>query len=186
VNFTNVNGPAMTYSIFAIGFLALGNNYTGLAAEEFQKGYSLYLNGPFKSWLECPPPGCIVKTTNTSNHELPSHPVPPCPNFITGAGGFLQAILYGYAGLRYQSDHMLLRPTLPPQSRSLLLRHLHFQGSLMNIAYDAKTLILSLQINGPNNNFFVIDANQRFHRLLPSTSLYLPTGLTKVFPSPTY
>lgn len=94
----------MTHAVFAIAFLGLGENYTSHATQEFRQSYGLYVNGPFKVWLECPPPGCIVNTNLSSAlSHLPTEPVPPCPNFITGAGGFLQTIFYGYLGLRFEA-----------------------------------------------------------------------------------
>jgi len=35
-------------------------------------------------------------------------------NFITGMGGFLQAIIFGYCGARLQPDRLVLDPQLPP------------------------------------------------------------------------
>ena len=35
-------------------------------------------------------------------------------NFITGMGGFLQAILFGYAGIRLHLDYLRASPILPP------------------------------------------------------------------------
>jgi trehalose/maltose hydrolase-like predicted phosphorylase len=183
VAYTNVNGPAMTHAIFAIAFLELGENYTSHATQEFRQSYGLYVNGPFKVWLECPPPGCIVSTntsTNSSNHDLPTHPVPPCPNFITGAGGFLQTMLYGYFGLRYESDHLRLSPSLPPQTTSLALRRLQFQGAVLDATHDASSITLSLagETTGP---LYVVDAANRGHRLVPGATISLPVGLTRLY-----
>jgi hypothetical protein len=44
------------------------------------------------------------------------------PHFITGAGGFLQNIIYGYAGLQLNSTGILIDPTLLPQVESITLR----------------------------------------------------------------
>lgn len=187
VAYTNINGPAMTHAIFAIAFLELGENYTSHATQEFRQSYGLYVNGPFKVWLECPPPGCIVSTnssTNSSNDNLPTHPVPPCPNFITGAGGFLQTMLYGYLGLRYESDHLRLNPSLPPQTTSLALRRLQFQDAVLDATYNATSLTLSLLNGGGAGSprpLFVVDAANRGHRLLPGDSLSLPFGLTRLY-----
>ena len=39
----------------------------------------------------------------------------PAHNFLTGAGGFLQAFTYGLTGLRWRADRVHLDPMLPPQ-----------------------------------------------------------------------
>ena len=35
-------------------------------------------------------------------------------NFLTGAGGFLQSVIFGYGGLRLSNDALLLHPPQPP------------------------------------------------------------------------
>ena len=35
-----------------------------------------------------------------------------CYNFITGAGGFLQSVIYGYFGLRIREDGLYLKPQM--------------------------------------------------------------------------
>lgn len=34
-------------------------------------------------------------------------------NFITGMGGFLQALIFGYGGVRIHLDHLEVNPKLP-------------------------------------------------------------------------
>ena len=76
-NRTDGNGPAMTWSMTALGYLDLGEPQT--AQEYFLKSF-LNIQVPFDVWTETPTGG----TTN----------------FITGAGGFLQSVVFGYGGIR--------------------------------------------------------------------------------------
>jgi trehalose/maltose hydrolase-like predicted phosphorylase len=70
-------------------------------------------------------------------------------NFITGAGGYLQNYLNGYAGLRYTKEGMNLRPVVPPHAvTSLKLRGLSLVGSRMDVYYDAETITITLA-SGP-------------------------------------
>jgi len=62
---TDPNGPAMTWAIFAVGWINAGN--FSMAAPHFQRGYA-NVHPPFNVWTESPTGGTV--------------------NFITGAGGF--------------------------------------------------------------------------------------------------
>eukprot|EP01089_Gocevia_fonbrunei_P007115 TRINITY_DN18158_c0_g1_i1.p1 TRINITY_DN18158_c0_g1~~TRINITY_DN18158_c0_g1_i1.p1 ORF type:complete len:325 (-),score=53.81 TRINITY_DN18158_c0_g1_i1:51-1025(-) len=135
----SINGPAMTHGLFAINWLDLNPElYYTKASESFTLGYQLYVTGPFKAWLECPDPGCKVG----SNGNLTI--VPACPNFITGAGGFLQALLYGYGGLRYNNGNMVLRPVLPANVTSMNFNRIYYLGNNLKMSYDNKNVNLTL------------------------------------------
>jgi protein-glucosylgalactosylhydroxylysine glucosidase len=113
---TDPGGPAMTWPMFAIGWLQLGN-YTA-ARENFLHGYDPNIQPPFAVWLEEPGGGTV--------------------HFITGAGGFLQSVVFGYGGIRLQEDRLTLRvPPLPAGSTSLVLRGLHYQGNKLSITITA-------------------------------------------------
>lgn len=62
---TDVNGPAMTWAMFAVGYLEVGDAAT--AATYFEQGYTNNLNGPYQVWSEVRGGGGAA-------------------NFITGAG----------------------------------------------------------------------------------------------------
>ncbi len=72
-------------------------------------------------------------------------------NFITGAGGWLQALLYGYPGLRLPPSGGQLRfatpaPSLPPGGISRVkLRGLHLLGTAFDFAYDSATVCVALR-----------------------------------------
>ena len=74
---TSQTGPAMTWSMFAIGWFNVGN-FTA-SQGHFRHGYA-NVQAPFRVWTETPQGGAV--------------------NFITGAGGFLQSVLFGTSGMR--------------------------------------------------------------------------------------
>uniref|UniRef100_A0A182MMR2 Glycoside hydrolase family 65 central catalytic domain-containing protein n=1 Tax=Anopheles culicifacies TaxID=139723 RepID=A0A182MMR2_9DIPT len=86
---TRPTGPAMSWSMHAINHLDIGNPRE--AAENFNRSYQPYIRGPFHVWCELQKPATGAR------------------NFLTGAGGFLQAVLYGYAGFRVYLDRLQIR-----------------------------------------------------------------------------
>lgn len=76
-NRTDNNGPAMTWAMFAIGHWDAGD--VDKAQSLFNRSYA-NVQEPFGVWTETPSGG----TTN----------------FLTGAGGFLQAVINGLGGVR--------------------------------------------------------------------------------------
>jgi hypothetical protein len=47
-------------------------------------------------------------------------------NFITGAGGFLQTITFGYGGFRLHEGYLEFNPTLPPKSTKMTITGVHY------------------------------------------------------------
>ncbi|XP_067623931.1 protein-glucosylgalactosylhydroxylysine glucosidase [Eurosta solidaginis] len=78
---TRASGPAMSWSMFAINFLDVGE--IEKANKYFQRGYKDYVRPEFKVWSE-----------NRMGFVGSA-------NFLTGIGGFLQAIINGYGGIRF-------------------------------------------------------------------------------------
>jgi len=70
------NGPAMTYSIFSVISSRLGNS-----------GQAYHISAGICSKQACAFRWCCGTATSDN------------PYFATGAGGMLQAVLYGFAGL---------------------------------------------------------------------------------------
>lgn len=89
------NGPAMSYSIFAVQYARLG--MTGKATEMFRRCYRPNLRPPF---------GVFAETATSDN-----------PYFMTGAGGLLQAVLFGFGGLEITDDGIVDKYTMPQRSR---------------------------------------------------------------------
>eukprot|EP00935_MAST-01C_sp_MAST-1C-sp1_P000962 g962.t1 len=135
--YTDVNGPAMTWSIFALGWIDVlldeasstgggGQENATLAARAlsfFEQGYA-NSQPPFGVWTETPRGGTV--------------------NFITGAGGFLQSVLFGYAGLRLRPGRLDLRPPSPPAALgcSGLRVRLRYRGHALEVVVKRATLSL--------------------------------------------
>lgn len=99
---TRPNGPAMTWSMHAMGHLDIGGEPS---IDLFNKTYIPYIRKPFYVWNEY-----MDGVKNGAS------------NFITGAGGFLQLIMYGFAGIRLHADRLTIEnPTLPPETNKLKL-----------------------------------------------------------------
>ena len=89
---TSPQGPAMGSAILSILYNRLGR--TTEATDIFSKSYKLN---------EVPPFGVIAETAGGTN-----------PYFATGAGGMLQAVLAGFAGLSITDDGIIqLSSTIP-------------------------------------------------------------------------
>lgn len=87
------NGPAMSYSVFAIQYARLG--MTEKASEMFRRCYEPNLRPPF---------GVFAETATSDN-----------PYFMTGAGGLLQAVLFGFGGLEITDDGIVRHEILLPE-----------------------------------------------------------------------
>ena len=92
-NVTREDGPAMTWSMHSVGHLELGDQ--NRAAQLLNRSYQSYLVEPFKKW-------------NEAQNKLGAF------NFITGMGGFLQSIIFGYGGFRLTIEELKGNPILPP------------------------------------------------------------------------
>lgn len=98
----------------AIGFLDLRE--FDKAAQLFKKSYRDYVREPFLTWYEV----------------APGHT--GAENFITGAGGFLQTIINGYAGIRLHFGSLSISNfKLPPKTRELHLKGISYMKSRFNL-----------------------------------------------------
>ena len=62
----------------------------------------------------------------------------PATNFLTAAGGFLQAVLYGYMGLRYNDANMtLLGPTLALNATRMAVHGLSYRQARLSVEWDS-------------------------------------------------
>lgn len=94
------DGPAMAQAVFSVIYARLGN------AEEayrlFKRGYEPNKRPPF---------GALAEAATSNN-----------PYFATGAGGMLQAVLFGFGGLHLTEDGIVQKnPILPKQWKSLTI-----------------------------------------------------------------
>ena len=67
--------------------------------------------------------------------------------FLTGDGGFLQALMFGYGGLRIVDDGLLLRRPAPPTGDvgHMVLRGLAWRGRVftLNVTHDEAVLMIA-------------------------------------------
>lgn len=95
------NGPAMGNAILAILYAQLGDSEK--AYEYFSRSYIPHKRPPF---------GVLSETAGGNN-----------PYFCTGAGGLLQAVLYGFGGLRVTDAGIVQQKSvLPSKWKSLTLK----------------------------------------------------------------
>ncbi|XP_042268918.1 protein-glucosylgalactosylhydroxylysine glucosidase [Thunnus maccoyii] len=107
---TDPQGPAMTWGMFAIGWLELGEAEKAQAL--LQKCFK-NIQGPFQVWSESSDGSGAV-------------------NFLTGMGGFLQAVVFGYTGIRVQKDCLAFSPLLPNDISELCIRGVNYLGNQMD------------------------------------------------------
>jgi len=119
---TSLSGPAMTWGMFTVGYVEEGQ--TAKADTFFPRSYA-NAQEPFDVWTETPSGGAM--------------------NFLTGAGGFLQVVLFGYPGLRFNDTHATFKPTLPPDTTNLKLRGLAYRGHRLDVDITASTVEVSVQ-----------------------------------------
>lgn len=115
---TRSDGPAMTWAIHTIGHLDLEQDES--ARVMFFKSYQQYMRAPFNVWSE-----------NGDGTD-------GAGNFITGAGGFLQSVINGYAGVRLRDGELVItQPQLLPQTRRLYIPEINYMG--VKLYLDIKT-----------------------------------------------
>ncbi|XP_026314471.1 protein-glucosylgalactosylhydroxylysine glucosidase-like [Hyposmocoma kahamanoa] len=122
---TRDNGPAMTWSMHTIGHLDLGENEQ--AALIFNRSYEPYVRQPFKMWTEArlPDIGAV--------------------NFLTGMGGFLQALTFGYAGVRIHLDRLEInKPQLPPGVSKFTVRGIKYLGAELTLDIDSEGTVMNV------------------------------------------
>ena len=96
-----MNGPAMSYSIFCVQYARLGDAVK--AEEMFHRSCRPFQRPPF---------GVISETASSDN-----------PFFTTGAGGLLQAVIFGFGGLEITPRGIVQRKgILPPTWTKLEIR----------------------------------------------------------------
>lgn len=130
---TRADGPAMTWSMHSIGFLDL-NDYEK-ADSNFQRSYASYVRAPFNVWTE----------TQSGIGAV---------NFLTGIGGFLQAVVFGYGGLRLKIDQIEIKPTghLPNQATKFVLYGIKYQGDILDLTINANsTYEIFVREQNPNS-----------------------------------
>jgi protein-glucosylgalactosylhydroxylysine glucosidase len=110
-------GAMMGSTLLSVGAAELGDR--GMLDSLLAPSYRGHLKGPFLMLSETPTNDAV--------------------NFVTGAGGFLQQIIFGYTGLRFGPNGVTpaFRPLLPSSVSRLTLRNVSIRGKRYDIVVDA-------------------------------------------------
>jgi len=110
------SGAMMTTSLYPAIAAELGDR--ALVDTLLPLSYRDHLRPPFDALAETP--------TNQAVH------------FLTGAGAFLQQIVFGWSGLRLGEEGLrpAFRPVLPTRIRRLVLRHVAVRGRVFDIVVE--------------------------------------------------
>ncbi|NWI40528.1 PGGHG glucosidase, partial [Picathartes gymnocephalus] len=108
---TDPAGPAMTWSMFAMGWLELKELQR--AWSQLEKCFS-NITEPFKVWVENSDGSGAV-------------------NFLTGMGGFLQVVLFGFTGFRITRSGLLFDPAFPDVITKLKVSSISYLGNRLEI-----------------------------------------------------
>ncbi|UJR10942.1 hypothetical protein I4U23_015127 [Adineta vaga] len=129
---TRPDGPAMTWSMHAIGFIELKDFVE--AEKLFRRSYETYVRQPFNVWTEARSGVGAV-------------------NFITGAGGFLQAVLFGYGGIRLTMNELDITPPprLPNSSNALIFHGIKYYGAIFDLTIENSMYYLNVRALDSNN-----------------------------------
>ncbi|XP_076971309.1 protein-glucosylgalactosylhydroxylysine glucosidase [Tamandua tetradactyla] len=111
---TSPHGPAMTWSMFAVGWMELKDR--GRARALLERSFA-NASQPFQVWTENADGSGVV-------------------NFLTGMGGFLQAALFGLTGFRVSRSGVAFDPMCPAGIEGLRVWGVCFQGSSLSFAFS--------------------------------------------------
>ncbi|KYO41605.1 acid trehalase-like protein 1 [Alligator mississippiensis] len=107
---TEQDGPAMTWSMFAVGWMELKE--VQRAQSQLSKCFN-NITEPFKIWSENSDGSGAV-------------------NFLTGMGGFLQAVLFGYTGFRITKNSLNFDPVCPDDINRIKVTGVSYLGNKLN------------------------------------------------------
>ncbi len=110
-------GAMMGSTLLSVGAAELGDR--GMVDSLLPHSYRSWLQGPFLMLSETPDKKDAV-------------------NFVTGAGGFLQQVLYGYTGLRWGEKGLepAFDPVLPSHVKRLTIRNVFSRGKRYDVIVD--------------------------------------------------
>jgi hypothetical protein len=110
-------GAMMGSTLLAVGAAELGDR--ALLDSLLPHSYRGHLRGPF--------------------HMLSETPKNDAVNFVTGAGGFLQQVIFGYTGLRIGDGGLepAFEPLLPSGVTRLVLRNIYSRGGRYDVVVDS-------------------------------------------------
>ncbi|NWV41951.1 PGGHG glucosidase, partial [Grantiella picta] len=119
---TDPAGPAMTWSMFAVGWLELKELQR--AQSQLEKCFS-NITEPFKVWVENSDGSGAV-------------------NFLTGMGGFLQVVLFGFTGFRITRSSLLFDPAFPDDITKLKISGVSYLGNKLEFTITREEIRMAV------------------------------------------
>ncbi|NXI69620.1 PGGHG glucosidase, partial [Anseranas semipalmata] len=164
---TELNGPAMTWSMFAVGWLELKE--VQRAQSQLSKCFS-NITEPFKIWVENSDGSGAV-------------------NFLTGMGGFLQAVLFGYTGFRITKTSLRFNPSCPDDVNKLKVTGIAYFGNKLKFTITKEEIRIKVTESPLDSPALPLEAvleesGQRFP-LCEGQSISFPTAAGWIQRSPT-
>jgi trehalose/maltose hydrolase-like predicted phosphorylase len=125
---TDPGGPSMSDAVNLIDTDAL--NTPGCASYVYvERSYQPFIKDIFHQFSETRTGGAFT--------------------FMTGIGGFLQEFLYGYSGLRWNSDNVGLDPSLSSQIAGIVLHDVQWRGRTFQVAIGPQRTKVTLISGAP-------------------------------------
>jgi hypothetical protein len=143
---------------YAINWLRFGR--TDLADAVFDEGF-LHQLGPWNVWRE------LATPISTGGGAV---------NFLTGAGAFLQAFLYGYIGLSPQDDELRLNPVLPAHAANITAAQLNYASCNFGIFVNVTHMVFTSRSAMDCRQIELVDSSNATHTLSGAGALVLPIG----------
>ena len=99
-------------------------------------------------------------------------------NFITGAGGFLQSVVFGYGGLRLKLDGIYLDPVLPDNTSKIGFYGLTYLGNKFNLEFDSQktTIMVTEQFKRYEKLTLVVAGSKQEFELNPGIDCKIANG----------
>ncbi|XP_077719894.1 protein-glucosylgalactosylhydroxylysine glucosidase isoform X3 [Canis aureus] len=120
---TSPRGPAMTWSMFAVGWMELKDPRR---AQDFLERSFANIAEPFKVWTENADGSGAV-------------------NFLTGMGGFLQAALCGFTGFRITGAGVTFDPMCPAGVSAVRVQGLCYQGNRLDFSFSEGSVTIEVK-----------------------------------------
>ncbi|XP_036884364.1 protein-glucosylgalactosylhydroxylysine glucosidase isoform X2 [Sturnira hondurensis] len=152
---TSPRGPAMTWSMFAVGWMELKEPRR--AWDLLQRSFA-NITEPFKVWTENADGSGAV-------------------NFLTGMGGFLQAALFGFTGFRITRAGVTFDPMCPAEVSGVCVSGISYLGNKLDFSFSEGSVTVEVRTRaGPQAPLLEVE-------LWPSGDrLPLPPGHKVSFP----
>ncbi|XP_053781391.1 protein-glucosylgalactosylhydroxylysine glucosidase isoform X2 [Desmodus rotundus] len=120
---TSPRGPAMTWSMFAVGWMELKEPRR--AWDLLQRSFA-NITEPFKVWTENADGSGAV-------------------NFLTGMGGFLQAALFGFTGFRITRAGVTFDPSCPAGVSGVCVSGVSYLGNKLDFSFSEGSVTVEVR-----------------------------------------